>query len=135
MGLRPAKHANHAKKRIPYAFPRVFVPSCEIINLTKPKATAPKPWFVYILRCSNGNLYTGIATDVEKRLLVHNAGKGSAYVRAHRPAKLLGFIAVENRSTASILEYQVKALSRAGKLALIKKWKQQPASIPPGAGC
>ena len=98
--------------------------------MTKPKVSPPKPWFVYILRCSNGNLYTGIAIDVKKRLLVHNAGKGSAYVRAHRPAKLVGFVAVENRSTASILEYQVKALSRAGKLALVKKWKKHPHQVP-----
>ncbi|MEI8310784.1 MAG: GIY-YIG nuclease family protein [Verrucomicrobiota bacterium] len=49
--------------------------------------TLPKPWLVYMLRCSNGCLYTGIATDVQQRLKVHNSGKGSAYVRAHHPAR------------------------------------------------
>ena len=83
----------------------------------------PKPWFVYMLRCSNGCLYTGITTDVPQRLKVHNSGKGSAYVRAHRPAKLVAFTASENRSAASSLEYSVKSLSRAGKIALAKKWK------------
>lgn len=83
----------------------------------------PPTWFVYILRCSNGCLYTGIATDVQKRLQVHNAGKGSAYVRAHRPAKLVAFTEAENRSTASSLEYSVKSLSRTQKLALARKWK------------
>lgn len=79
-------------------------------------------WFVYILRCSNGCLYTGIATDVLKRLAVHNAGKGSAYVRAHRPATLVAYTVSENRSTASALEYAVKAMTRTQKLALAKAW-------------
>ena len=82
-----------------------------------------KPWFVYMLRCSNGCLYTGITTDIEKRLEVHNAGKGSAYVRAHRPAKLVAFTPTDSRSAASRLEYSVKSLSRAQKTALAKKWK------------
>jgi len=85
--------------------------------------TLPKPWFVYMLRCSNGCLYTGITTDVQRRLKIHNSGKGSAYVRAHRPAKLVAFTASDNRSAASSLEYSVKSLSRAQKLALAKKWK------------
>ena len=76
-----------------------------------------------MLRCSNRGLYTGITTDVQKRIKVHNSGKGSAYVRAHRPAKLVAFTASGNRSAASSLEYSVKSLSRAQKLALAKKWK------------
>jgi putative endonuclease len=87
-----------------------------------PEALPLRPWFVYLLRCSNGCLYTGITTDVEERLRVHNAGKGSAYVRAHRPARLVGFIAAGSRSAASILEYQIKSLSRARKLALVQQW-------------
>lgn len=84
-------------------------------------------WYVYILRCANDALYTGIATDVQKRLAVHNAGKGSAYVRANRPARLVAFIAAENRSAASVLECQVKALARPKKLALAKQWKAATA--------
>lgn len=82
-----------------------------------------KPWFVYMLRCSNGCLYTGITTDVHNRLKVHNAGKGSAYVRAHRPAKLVATTTMKDRSAASRLEYSVKSLSRAKKIALAKEWK------------
>ena len=82
-------------------------------------------WFVYLLRCANGNLYTGITTDVPKRLATHNAGKGSAYVRAHRPARLVAFTTAENRSAASVLEYQVKSLTRPRKLALAKIWKSE----------
>lgn len=83
----------------------------------------PKPWFVYLLRCSNGCLYTGITTDVQKRLAVHNSGKGSAYVRAHRPAKLVAFTASPSRSAASSLECTVKSLRRAKKIALARMWK------------
>ncbi|MEO8206208.1 MAG: GIY-YIG nuclease family protein [Chthoniobacterales bacterium] len=87
------------------------------------KPAPAKPWHVYILRCTNGALYTGIATDVKKRLLVHNSGKGSAYVRAHRPAKLIASTCVESRSAASVLEYEIKTLKKPRKLALAKKWK------------
>jgi predicted GIY-YIG superfamily endonuclease len=87
-----------------------------------PEALPPRPWFVYLLQCANGCLYTGITTNVEERLRVHNEGMGSAYVRAHRPAKLMAFIAAGSRSAASILEYQIKSLSRARKLALIQQW-------------
>lgn len=85
--------------------------------------TPLKPWFVYILRCSNNCLYTGITTDVRERLAVHNSGKGSAYVRAHRPAKLVAFSRTENRSSASKLEYFVKALTRPEKVSLAREWK------------
>ena len=92
-----------------------------IAGLSVPKVI-PKPWFVYILRCANGSLYTGITTDVQRRLKVHNTGKGSAYVRAHRPAKLITFTVSESRSAASRLEYSIKSLSRVKKLAVVKTW-------------
>lgn len=83
----------------------------------------PSSWYVYILRCANGALYTGITTDVKKRLAVHNCGKGSAYVRAHRPARLHACTSAPSRSAASVLEYEIKTLTRSQKLALAKKWK------------
>lgn len=92
--------------------------------ISSPTVSSPAPcWFVYILRCANDCLYTGITTDVPRRLAVHNDGKGSAYVRAHRPAELVASIAAENRSAASKLEYLVKSLTRPQKLALAAKWK------------
>ena len=93
-----------------------------------PKAP-PKTWFVYMLRCSNACLYTGITTDVLRRIKAHNEGKGSAYVRAHRPAKLVAFTASETRSLASRLEYSVKQLTRAQKVALAKKWNKEVSQI------
>lgn len=83
---------------------------------------APQPWYVYLLRCADDSLYAGITTDLDRRLAVHNGGKGSAYVRARRPAKVLAYTLTANRSAASRLECEVKALTRAGKLALAKTW-------------
>ena len=75
---------------------------------------------MYIARCVDGSLYTGIAKDVKARLAAHNAGRGAAYTRSHRPVKLVyredGF----TRGKALSREAGIKALSRAGKLALLK---------------
>ena len=79
-----------------------------------------KVWYVYILECSDGTLYTGITTDVNKRVLTHNKGKGAIYTRNRRPVVLKAFKTAENRSQASKEEYKIKQLSRQGKLELIK---------------
>lgn len=78
-------------------------------------------WQVYIARCADGTLYTGIARDVEKRIAEHNAGKsaGANYTRARRPVVLVYREAAADRSAASRREYRIKQLSRAEKLALI----------------
>ena len=78
-------------------------------------------WQVYIARCADGTLYTGIARDVEKRIAEHNAGNGAAanYTRARRPVVLVYSEPAENRSLASRREYQIKQLSRSEKLALV----------------
>lgn len=77
-------------------------------------------WFVYILRCADGTLYTGIAPDVEKRLQKHNEGKGAKYTRGRTPATLVYQEECPNRAEASKREYQIKQLSRAEKLAIIE---------------
>lgn len=76
-------------------------------------------WHVYILRCGDGTLYTGIARDLEKRVVVHNSGKGAKYTARRLPVKLTYSEKAENRSAASKREYAIKQLSRAEKLALI----------------
>jgi len=78
-------------------------------------------WQVYIARCADGTLYTGIARDVERRIAEHNAGKGAAahYTRARRPVVLVYQEAAADRSSASKREYRIKQLSRAEKLALV----------------
>ena len=77
-------------------------------------------WSVYILRCADGTLYTGIAPDVEKRLQKHNEGKGAKYTRGRTPVELVYQEPYPNRAEASKREYQIKQLSRAEKLELIK---------------
>lgn len=67
-------------------------------------------WFLYLLECQDGSLYTGIARDVEKRFAVHVAGKGARYTRAHPPKQIIGFQEYPDRSEASKAEYALKQL-------------------------
>ncbi|MDH5426300.1 MAG: GIY-YIG nuclease family protein [Gammaproteobacteria bacterium] len=78
-------------------------------------------WFIYILRCADNTLYTGIAKDVEKRLEQHNKDDkaGAKYTRARRPVELVYFEVCESRSLAAKRECAIKKLSRLEKLALI----------------
>ncbi len=80
-----------------------------------------RQWFIYMLRCRFGKLYTGISTDVERRISEHEAGgvKGAKYLRGKAPLTLVFYSAVSNRSSASQMEAKVKKLSRAGKEELI----------------
>ncbi len=76
-------------------------------------------WYIYILECSDGTLYTGITTDVNKRLITHNKGKGAKYTRARLPVVLKVFFEADNRSLASKEEYRIKKLTREDKIKLI----------------
>lgn len=76
-------------------------------------------WYVYILECSDGSLYTGITNDLEKRIKTHNSGKGAKYTRCRLPVELKKSWEVENRSEASKMEYKIKKLRRDEKLKLI----------------
>jgi putative endonuclease len=77
-----------------------------------------KPWFLYLLECADGSIYTGITTDVEARFLAHQTGKGARYTRTHPPVKILGSFSYPDRSSASKAEYRVKQLSASQKRAL-----------------
>lgn len=77
-------------------------------------------WFVYLVRCANGSLYTGICKDVEKRLAQHNAGTASRYTRSHLPVALVYQEAQSTRSLALKRELAIKALSRQEKETLIR---------------
>ena len=76
-------------------------------------------WYLYILRCSDGTLYTGITTDVEKRLQQHRSGKGAKYTRGRAPLELVYREECGTHSDALKREYAVKALTREQKLNLI----------------
>ena len=86
------------------------------------------PWFVYLIECVNGSLYTGIAVDVEKRYAAHAAGKGARYTRANPPRRLRAVIEFPDRSTASQAEYRIKQLSVAEKRALCRRHPARTAS-------
>lgn len=79
------------------------------------------PYYIYILRCSDNTLYTGITTDIERRVRQHNGEvKGGArYTRAKRPVQLVHSEELQSRSEATKREYEIKALRREEKEALI----------------
>ena len=79
-----------------------------------------KQWVVYILRCGDGTLYTGITTDLEKRFAVHGMGKGAKYTRGRGPLELVYRENCGNHSAALKREAAIKKLSREEKEKLIK---------------
>lgn len=78
-----------------------------------------KTWYLYILRCGDGSLYTGITVDVEKRLETHRSGKGAKYTRGRGPLELVYRESCADHSAALRRERAIKALSKEEKLALI----------------
>ena len=78
-----------------------------------------KKHYVYILRCSDGTLYTGWTTDVQKRLETHNSAKGAKYTRSRLPAELVYTEEYDDKIEAQKREYAIKQLSRSEKEALI----------------
>lgn len=76
-------------------------------------------WHIYIILCSDNSLYTGITTDVERRFRQHSNGKGAKYFRGRQPVLVVYQEYCLNRSSASKQELKIKALTRAGKEALI----------------
>jgi putative endonuclease len=76
---------------------------------------------VYLLRCRDGSLYTGITNDLARRLAAHRAGKGSAYTRSRRPLRLAYRETAPDRGAALRREAAIKRLPRTQKLALIRR--------------
>ena len=75
-------------------------------------------WYVYLVRCFDGTLYTGISNNVAKRIETHNKGKGAKYTRTRLPVILLKQFECADRSEASKLEYKIKQMPRSEKLKL-----------------
>jgi len=80
-----------------------------------------REWLVYLLRCRDGSLYTGITNDLPRRLASHRAGTGSAYVRTRLPVRLVYRESQPDRSAALRREAAIKKLARRDKLALIRR--------------
>lgn len=77
-------------------------------------------WFVYMVRCVDDSLYTGITTDIERRVYEHNNGKAAAaYTRSRRPVTLVYYECCKTRSEATLREIEIKKLSREDKKALL----------------
>ena len=92
----------------------------------KPKARlSGEKWFVYIVRCADGSLYTGITKDVKRRCQQHNAGTASRYTRSRCPVKLVYHEAHPSQSSALKREAAIKAMTRRGKLTMIQQRKKQ----------
>lgn len=77
------------------------------------------PWFVYIVECRDGTLYTGSTNDVERRLAAHNDGRGARYTRSRRPVRLRWSHRMRGRSAALRKEASIKKLSRREKDRLV----------------
>ncbi len=78
-------------------------------------------WTVYILKCSDDSLYTGITNDLERRLAAHDSGAASRYTRSRRPVRLAWSEPSADRSAALKREAQIKNMSRPAKMELIRR--------------
>ena len=92
----------------------------ELITITKLTKTK-KNWFIYILKCSQNTFYTGITTNIQRRIKEHDVGKGAKYTKGRAPFELVYQEECLNRSAASKREYQIKNLSLDDKHKLINK--------------
>lgn len=90
-------------------------------STTKPPEN---PWFVYLMLCGDGSLYTGITKDVNRRLKQHNAGTASKYTRCRRPVILVYQEHHADQSSALKREVAIKAMTRQDKLAMIRPRKK-----------
>ncbi|PCI54103.1 MAG: endonuclease [Gammaproteobacteria bacterium] len=89
--------------------------------------TQNNTWTVYFLRCNDNSLYTGITTDIERRLHQHNNTKlGAKYTRARRPVKLVYSETSVDKSTASKREYQLRTLTKKQKEKLVLAYPNSP---------
>jgi putative endonuclease len=84
-------------------------------------------WFVYLLECRDGTLYTGVAIDVERRLAEHNAGRGARYTRGRTPVRMVVTSRALDKRIAYRLEWQLKRRRARDKAAALRDW------LPPAA--
>jgi len=78
---------------------------------------APVCWWIYLLECEDGSIYTGITTDVAARFAKHVSGKGAKYTRARSPVKILKTVRCQDHSAALKAEYAIKKMTAAQKRA------------------
>lgn len=81
--------------------------------------------YTYMVECSDGSLYTGYTTDVERRTREHNTGKGAKYTRSRLPVRLVYYETHETKNQAMRREYELKQLTRDKKLKLVKEFQRE----------
>ena len=79
--------------------------------------------YTYIVKCSDGSLYTGWTTDLDRRIRAHNDGAGAKYTKSRRPVRLVYYETYETKEEAMRREYAIKQLTREEKLALLRAGK------------
>ncbi len=88
------------------------------------------PWFLYLLECADGSVYTGIAVDVEARFAQHASGAGARYTRSRKPLRVLAQFELADRASASRAEYWVKRLTPRQKRALAAGTRTLESVLP-----
>jgi putative endonuclease len=99
---------------------KLSIPAPRKINGRDRHARASSSWFLYIIRCADGSLYTGISTDVARRIEKHNAGKGASYTKGRGPVQLILQEGPLTESFARKCESAIKKLTRKEKEAFIE---------------
>lgn len=84
-----------------------------------------KAWFIYLLECQNGRLYTGITPNLEERFRKHSTGKGAMFTRLNRPLRMIAAKPCVNRSEASRIERMIKGLTPSQKRYMAESWPLQ----------
>ena len=91
----------------------------------KPRRAAAT-WYVYMLECTDGRIYTGIALDVAARYALHCSGRGAAFTRINPPRRLLAAMPCAGQGEATRRESALKKLRRPAKLAWAAQWRRMP---------
>ena len=81
-----------------------------------------QPWFVYLLGCRSGRIYTGVTPDLVARISKHESGNGAMFTRLNRPERLLAAKLFPSKVEAMRIEYQIKRLSRPQKILRASRW-------------
>ncbi len=95
----------------------------------KSSSLTEQSWFVYVIRCKNGSLYTGITNDLERRFAMHSAGTGAKFLRGKGPLTLEFSTILPDKSSALKIEHKIKQLTRSQKEKIITGERAVPSVL------